>query len=426
MKITLKKMAAIFAYGLALLIFINEAESNISPYIKGEINIDSGSIAIIVLILLMMEKFIIVKLDNFYALASLFLVIIITPALILNVLLREFSINTLLFIFTSIFPLIIIKAASISGLAIKVSERTLIPSMRIVVAIGILLFMIFFTLSYKSFYLSSFDDIYEQRFKNSTTGIMAYLQIYAGFAFPLITLTLGLFRKNIFYIAFSLIAIIYFYGIMAHKSVLVSTLLIISFYWINGKPKINTSNHILNILTAFILIVLILAITPLNESIMNWMRFIIVRSIFIPAITYIDYHDAANVLGFTYFQNIHLVKELFPATTIYESMPGWPFLDLILGNYFEFGETTGYNAGQFPTSYIMGGLLTVIASSLIFVTYLAALEHASSHLDRRFKLTLVAPFLYMLSNIPFHTFLISFGGLLILIIFYISPRERNH
>lgn len=415
----IKTISTIFFYGFALLFFINESRDNIAPYMKGEININIVSVLIIIFILFAFGKLIIQKLDNLYAVSSLFLVIITIPAIIIHILIRELKFETVIFIFISLIPLILLKIASRSRLTLREHEKQIIPSLLIVVLTALALNILFVSLTYKSFYLSSFDKVYDQRFRNSVSGIMGYMQLYAGFVFPSIVLTIGLFKKNYFYIIFSLGSFIYFYGIMAHKSTLFSIVMIVCFYWISRKKHINNVNFILFILAGIIIGITILSKVLINELILNWMKFVIIRSILMPAISYIDYQEAANALGFTYMQNISLIHDLYPVSTIYESMIGWPSLDHVLGNYYEFGETTGYNAGLVPSAYIMGGILGVTICSAILVIYLAAIENVTTHIDKGFKLTLMAPFLYTLINIPFHTFLISFGGLLILIIFFI-------
>lgn len=296
---------------------------------------------------------------------------------------------------------------------------------------AVVLFIIFGSILVLNFYpimrFSGIETTYDQRQSASelTGGVIGYVMTYFVYVISTFLFAVGLtFRRLRFTIALGLVGFLVSYSIDASKISLVLPIAMSGCYFLVRFLHART-----NYLTAGLVALTIVAgqFAGSSGALALFADIILVRAIAIPGQTFALYSDLFKSTGYTWWSHVSFIDILVAPPSSLANHPYWPSLGRIVGTeYFGANSTLNANANLFVGDGVAAaGALGVILIGAAFIAWLLALDYAS----RRFNSTLAAvvcvPIGMGLSNVHFSTLLLSFGGALWVLMFYLHGRSNK-
>lgn len=182
---------------------------------------------------------------------------------------------------------------------------------------------------------ATLDNLYEQRARGAANNfIEGYAQTYSQYVLSTGLLALGLYQKNLVYIAIGFLGSIVNFSITAEKAGLMYPLFILLLYLaLKSKSKIFISIYFIMPILSIILLFSIYTrdIIYFSEFI-SW--YLGTRSILTPGLFITYYTDFFFERGYTYFSHIRGFSSFVPIPSAYVSDPRWPLIGIMVGEDF--------------------------------------------------------------------------------------------
>ena len=264
------------------------------------------------------------------------------------------------------------------------------------------------------------DDIYDQRASISAqiSSVDAYLFAWLEGAVCPFLITLGIYRRNLFYLACSVFCIAVLYGLLATKTSLATITLIPVLYFIGMRYSrrfgliVAAGTVLLNIVT---LTAEINRFDLRGQLAMFWAF----RSVGLPSIASVWYQEFFAGNGHTF------LSHAFPFNRLISYPYDLPVFQEIARAYF--GSIFTANAHFWATDGSAGfGLIGVPLLSLFCGMVLAVSNACTSHVPRGLLPPLFVGFAMNITNISLFTAIFS-GGLFLLLLFLLfwQPQRQR-
>lgn len=151
------------------------------------------------------------------------------------------------------------------------------------------------------------------------------------------------------------------------------------------------------------------------------------RTIGIPALTLAQYYDVFSEVGFTFWSHVRGISLVLAPPESLAADPLWPNLGYIVGERALGMPENNLNANPFASDgAAAAGLVGVFVISIAMAFWIAALNVVTRMWDQRFVMLVIAPVALSLTNGPFFTVMLSFGGLFWLLLFAGIAVWRRH
>lgn len=292
--------------------------------------------------------------------------------------------------------------------------------------IGLTLCMVFLTVKYHSVMnFSSPETLYQQReLGRADSWYIGYMQTYLAYFFSAIVFSIGVSEKKLSSTVLGLAGFVVLFLITAERSTLifpVAIILIIRFLYLFRYAKA----LIICFLVFSSLIVLVVS------SFYEYSRYIdllgfyyFARIIAVPGQFVVDYFNFFSVEGYTYLSHVKGFNFFVPVPDAYVAEDRWPALGWIVGERWH-GINSNSNASFFASDGIAAfGILGPLISSVLLSVYLFVLDAASKSIPKDIALASVFPLAFSLTNGSFFSAILSYGGFMFLVVFYLSGVKK--
>ncbi|TCB59685.1 hypothetical protein [Acinetobacter terrae] len=270
----------------------------------------------------------------------------------------------------------------------------------------------------------SLEETYTQREAGrSGNALEAYLQTYFPNLICTYILITGLIKRNklLIFIAFS--GYILMYGIAAQRTVFLMPFIICFLYYFLNKSRYSFKpiGYLISILS----LVFLLVGYVFSGAVKAFFGFYIVtRIIGFPGIMIAIYYDVFNSLSYTYWSHIKGFSSFVDVPPELKNYEQWPQLGYVVSDY-KYGVVSNTNANFYAMDGVASiGSLGILFISIILLIYLLILDYAAKNVDYRFSIVLVFPMSLALTNASLFIVLMSFGGILISLLFYYIGNVR--
>lgn len=258
-----------------------------------------------------------------------------------------------------------------------------------------------------------FADVYQQRSAGQTSSaVVAYLQTYYLNVICPAVLAIGLLdRKRPWMVLVALAGFTLAYSVAAQK-----TALFIPFVMLGVYVAMTTFGRLLG-LTSTIAIVLAAAVALGIWLYLgtgdNWFSAIVIhRTIAIPGLTMSQYSDFFSEVGYTLWTHVRGVSAIVPTPEALRSNPLYPNIGYLVGMNAYGDPRHNLNANLFSSDGVAAsGYLGLLGIGAIFATWLKILDWCGSGWNRQFVALVLLPVAVSLTNGPFFTVMLSFGGI---------------
>jgi hypothetical protein len=266
------------------------------------------------------------------------------------------------------------------------------------------------------------DAIYEQRARGTASdALTAYMQTYLGFVISPALITIGITGKKFWPIFWGTAGCLLMYLITAQRTLflLPAGLLGLHFLLRRRNPIFrSTALPTFAIAAAIFLTACFWNESDLAQLVCNYLTG---RTVAVPGLTFSQYHDVFTREGFTWWTHVRGIGGLVAPPKLAEDEL-WPRLGNIVGDRVYNKSDVNVNANLFSSDGLAAaGTLGVIVIGLLFAIYLRFLDRISAKWDSNFVILAVFPVGLALTNAPFWTTMLSFGGLFWLLVFRFWP-----
>ncbi len=361
-------------------------------------------------------------------------IVVYVPTIVLTVGMIPFDDNsfiglTIIFAFT-------FCAASASTMDIKkkinIRMQNSLPSVKLerFLIVGWFLLTVALLINYASIMqFVSIGDIYTQRAASAGGGIlMAYAKSYYGGVFSPCLIALGLtYRRKSYYIA-GLFGCMILYMIAAQKTVF---LLPVAMFALNlmlraRNPFFRSSSFCI-LVVSFVVFVSIYFFEDNLFAFGLSVEFVL-RTLAIPGSMLAKYQDFFGVNGFTWWSHVKGVSLVVDPPAYLGVHPSWPSLGYIIGEYFHGNAAVNENAHLFASDGVAAaGWFGVITMGIVLATWLFLIDKVSAFWLPSFAVLIIFPVANALTNGPFFTVMLSFGGVFWLVLgrFFTRPTRSQ-
>lgn len=136
-----------------------------------------------------------------------------------------------------------------------------------------------------------------------------------------------------------------------------------------------------------------------------------------------QYHDLFSAEGFTWWTHVRGVNLVVSSPRLADHA-AWPSLGYIVGDLVYKNIENNHNAHLFASDGLAAaGALGVAAIGVAFAVWLWVLARLSLNWDPILTTLLLLPFGIVLTNVPFTTSLLSFGGFFWLLLLFGARPE---
>jgi hypothetical protein len=272
---------------------------------------------------------------------------------------------------------------------------------------------------------ASLEEVYEQRAVAGTlagTALSYVSSLFGVFLSPAL-LAIGLTRRKLLYCALGVSGCVVIYMISAQRTaILLPIVIVLVFFAIRkGKSALSLAAVLPAFLAACVFaIVLNLTYQPDGDPLAIYVVF---RTLAIPGLTLSQYFDVFSANGFTYWSHVKGISLLVPPPLAFADDKLWPGLGYIVGDRVYGNPILNANANLFSgDGAAAAGALGIIVISTVLGLWLLALDRIAAKWDQRFAMLAVTPIAIQLTNGHFFTMMLSFGGLLwMLVLYYARP-----
>lgn len=278
-------------------------------------------------------------------------------------------------------------------------------------AVVLLVFLYYRFGSIMSF--AALDNLYEQRARGAATNFVeGYAQTYSQYVFSTGLLALGLYRKNLLFIAVGLLGSTVSFAITAEKAGLIYPVFIVLLYMaLKAKADYFVSTASIS---SGLAIILVLATYTRNESSISdfvcW--YLGTRTILTPGLFIVHYTDFFIERGYTFFSHLRGLDIFIPVPGPYLSDPRWPQLGIIVGEDLIGIARLNANANFIASDGIASmGLIGVFIAFGIFTFIIKVFDNLGQGIPHALLLPMLLSIGLTLTNGSALSVLTSTGGI---------------
>lgn len=282
------------------------------------------------------------------------------------------------------------------------------------IALGLLFLIIVTAKLYKYFSITGLFDVYEKRqaIMDLQIGFMRYIQSWLTNVILPVLFTIFITSKHKKLAAISIIIYIYLFFLGGHKTYLFApAFLALALYSYNNKSSYQTKiNFIFSAAISFPL----LGLLAYEDFFKLWTGMVNVRTFSIQGLAAGVYHDFFTDHPFTYMSQLKFFSLL-------NEYPYTADIPIVLNNAYGLGNFNSHTF--FSDGYSSFGYLGMLASALGLAVYLYLFDSLT---QKNVKFFLVATAFYTstILNVSLATSLLTFGGLIFILIALIRIREE--
>lgn len=158
----------------------------------------------------------------------------------------------------------------------------------------------------------------------------------------------------------------------------------------------------------------------------NWLTMLLVqRTIAIPALTLSQYSDFFGHVGWTLWSHVKGLSWFVQPPQALASDANWPNLGMVVGEAI-YHTNSDLNANPLASDGVAAaGPVGVALIGCVIGCWLYLLDRVSRDWDRSFAILVLFPVAITMTNAPFFTLLLSFGGLFWLMVFWVFNPDRG-
>jgi hypothetical protein len=271
------------------------------------------------------------------------------------------------------------------------------------------------------------EDLYAQRAAGAATSIwMGYAQTYFLLVFSAGLVGFGLVRGRYLLVGIGFVGGVVIYMITAQRTSLLLAPTMIGFYFLlqTRLPLLKTTAFPVLVIAATIFFLLTQdQSVPLVASVSALLIF---RTLAIPGLTFSQYQDIFASSP-TLWSHVKGISTLVAPPIEFAHNKLWPGLGYIVGNDLYHDPLVNVNANLYSSDGLAAwGVLGVLVIGAVFATWLYFLDRFGRDWDSRFVIPALVPCALSLTNGPFFTSMLSFGGLFWLLLFYaVRPTVKE-
>jgi hypothetical protein len=356
--------------------------------------------------------------------------IVFVPTIIITLCLSPVSIEhywaVLVSLSTGFFLAIVIvrtRASDLETVGGLLSDKT----SNVLVLVWISLFALLAASNWSNLRFASLEETYVQREAsgNVASSLLSYSNSLLGTFFSPALLSIGLMKSKYIYIAMGIIGCMLIYMINASRTMFLLPLAIFLLFLAIRKGKsLQSSTFMVPLFfaTSVFLVVLNQSFSDVGGGTLP--TYFVFRTIGLPGLSFSQYYDVFSVNGFTYWSHIKGISFFVPPPAAFADDQLWPGLGYIIGDRVYGSPKLDANANLFSgDGAAAAGSFGVLVISIVFGLWLRLLDSLSVKWNRNLAMLAAAPIAIQLTNGHFFTMLLSFGGLLLMILLYFAVPE---
>lgn len=283
------------------------------------------------------------------------------------------------------------------------------------------------TISYWSIIrFANLDETYLQRVLGASTGpLIGYMQTYLQNVFSPALFAIGLVRRRFWAVMLGVIGSLLVYTITAQRTAFLLPVAILGMYWLLRRK--NPLFHSTAVPMVIVAGMMFLSAGFYEQSSIAEMicLYLTGRTIAVPGLTFSQYYDIFSPNNFTWWSHIKGFGSLIAAPPSFSGDPLWPQLGLLIGEHIYKNPEVNVNANLYSSDGLAAaGIFGVIVIGFVTAIWLRLLDRASVGWDRTFVVLVVLPVGLALTNAPFATVMLSFGGMFWLILFLVDKAPE--
>jgi hypothetical protein len=274
-------------------------------------------------------------------------------------------------------------------------------------------------------HFANLDETYQQRVLGASTGpLIGYMQTYLENVFSPGLIAIGLVRRRLWLVILGVIGCLLIYAITAQRTAFLLPVAIFGTFWLlRRKNPIFRSTAVPMVVVAGMMF---LSASFYEQSGIAALicLYLTGRTVAVPGLTFSQYYDFFSQNNFTWWSHVKGFSSLVAAPVNLSGDPLWPQLGLLIGEHLYKNPAVNVNANLYSSGLAAAGIFGVIAIGFVAAVWLRLLDRASAGLDSTFVILAVLPVGLTLTNAPFATVMLSFGGLFWLILFSASGAPK--
>lgn len=285
--------------------------------------------------------------------------------------------------------------------------------------------LVFFIYKFHSIMrLSGLSEVYMQREAGQAkTLVEGYLQLYFGYFFSVVLFSFGVFYRNWLAVLAGLVGCVLLYSVTAERTVFMLPALVLCVYIVASSPRnLGFWLPVFFFLCSF-LFLLVSLLYKESEFFYQLGFYSLVRVVAIPGIFFEHYYNFFSSVGYTNYSHVSGLNLLFSPDSYFQADPLYPQLGKIVArdvHHIQSNSNASFLATDGAAAF---GSLGVLLITFLLAFYLLIIDF----LGRKWPLALIAPAIaplaFILTNGSFFTVLLSFGGLLWLVILALTSRR---
>ena len=296
--------------------------------------------------------------------------------------------------------------------------------------LGVLLGIWFFLLVvfvfefYSVMRLSGLGEVYMQReVGQAKTLIEGYLQLYFGYFFSVVLFSFGVFYRNWLAVLVGLVGCVLLYSVTAERTVFMLPALVLCIYIVTSSSRnLDFWLSIFFFLCSFLFLLVSLFYKE-SEFFYQLGFYSLVRVVAIPGIFFEQYYDFFSSVGYTNYSHVSGLNLLFSPDSYFQADPLYPHLGKIVArdvHHIQSNSNASFLATDGAAAF---GSLGVLLITFLLAFYLLMIDFLSRKWPLALSAPAIAPLAFILTNGSFFTVLLSFGGLLWLLILALTSRK---
>lgn len=259
----------------------------------------------------------------------------------------------------------------------------------------------------------SLDDIYAQRTASIGGGVlMTYIKSYYGNVFSPTLITLGMIKRRFLYFLFGFTGCLILYMITAQKTVFLMMIVLPIFYATLSSSKSFLQSCSFYVLTTAIIVYASILYYESNLIAFSFSVEFVLRTLAIPGSMLAKYDEFFSNTSYTWWSHVKGISLFVSPPVQFASHSSWPSLGYIVGEFYQDNSSVNENAHLFAGDGIASaGSLGVIVMGVLLSAWLSLLDKTSINWAPKTSILLIFPVANALTNGPFFTEMLSFGGI---------------